>query len=64
MLFDEVTNLIEKHITRRTGEPTSTDLKQEQEELADEYAVQSLNEFRDNALQTNSRPTSFVNAAT
>ena len=46
MLFDEVTNLIEKH-SRDELESQLTDLKQEQEELADEYAVQSLNEFRE-----------------
>jgi hypothetical protein len=46
MLFDEVTTLIDEH-TRDELESQLTDLTAEQEELADEYDVDSLSEFRD-----------------
>lgn len=46
MLFDEVTNLIEAH-SRDELESQLTELKQEQEELAAEYDVSSLDEFRE-----------------
>ncbi|MFO7925928.1 MAG: ArsR family transcriptional regulator [Natronomonas sp.] len=46
MLFDEVTNLIEAH-SRDELESQLTELKQEQEELATEYDVSSLDEFRE-----------------
>jgi Mn-dependent DtxR family transcriptional regulator len=45
MLFDEVTDLIEAH-SRDELESQLTELKQEQEELAAEYEVSSLDEFR------------------
>jgi hypothetical protein len=46
MLFDEVTDLIEAH-SRDELESQLTELKQEQEELAAEYDVSSLDEFRE-----------------
>ncbi|MFB6222882.1 MAG: ArsR family transcriptional regulator [Haloarcula sp.] len=46
MLFDEVTDLIEAH-SRDELESQLTELKKEQEELAREYDVSSLNEFRE-----------------
>ncbi len=46
MLFDEVTDLIEAH-SRNELENKLTELKEEQEELAAEYGVSSLNEFRE-----------------
>ena len=46
MLFDEVTDLIEAH-SRDELESQLTDLKEEQEELAAEYGVSSLDEFRE-----------------
>ena len=45
MLFDEVTDLIEAH-SRDELESQLTELKEEQEELATEYDVSSLDEFR------------------
>lgn len=46
MLFDEVTDLIEAH-SRDELESQLTELKEEQEELAAEYEVSSLDEFRE-----------------
>jgi sugar-specific transcriptional regulator TrmB len=46
MLFDEVTDLIEDH-SRDDLESQLTELKEEQEELATEYGVSSLDEFRE-----------------
>jgi predicted DNA-binding protein YlxM (UPF0122 family) len=46
MLFDEVTDLIEAH-SRDELEGQLTELKEEQEELAAEYNVSSLDEFRE-----------------
>jgi len=46
MLFDEMTNLIEAH-SRDELERQLTELKAEQEELAAEYDVRSLDEFRE-----------------
>jgi DNA-binding transcriptional regulator GbsR (MarR family) len=46
MLFDEVTDLIEAH-SRDELESQLTELKEEQEELAGEYDVGSLDEFRE-----------------
>ncbi|WP_176548207.1 ArsR family transcriptional regulator [Natrinema sp. CBA1119] len=46
MLFDEVTDLIEEH-SRDELESQLTELKAEQEELAAEYNVDSLTEFRE-----------------
>jgi Mn-dependent DtxR family transcriptional regulator len=46
MLFDEVTDLIEAH-SRDELESQLTELKEEQEELATEYDVGSLDEFRE-----------------
>ncbi|WP_338739042.1 DUF7342 family protein [Haloplanus salilacus] len=46
MLFDEVTDLIEAH-SRDELESQLTELKEEQEELATEYDVSSLDEFRE-----------------
>jgi len=46
MLFDEVTDLIEAH-SRDELESQLTELKVEQEELATEYDVSSLDEFRE-----------------
>lgn len=46
MLFDEVTDLIETH-SRDELESQLTELKEEQEELATEYDVHSLEEFRE-----------------
>jgi predicted DNA-binding protein YlxM (UPF0122 family) len=46
MLFDEVTELIEDH-SRDELESQLTDLKAEQEALAAEYGVSSLDEFRE-----------------
>ncbi|WP_435065536.1 winged helix-turn-helix domain-containing protein [Halobaculum sp. EA56] len=46
MLFDEVTDLIEAH-SRDELESQLTELTEEQEELATEYGVSSLDEFRD-----------------
>ena len=46
MLFDEVTDLIEAH-SRNELESQLTALKTEQEELATEYDVRSLDEFRE-----------------
>jgi Mn-dependent DtxR family transcriptional regulator len=46
MLFDEVTDLIEAH-SREELEGQLTELKEEQEELATEYDVSSLDEFRE-----------------
>jgi predicted DNA-binding protein YlxM (UPF0122 family) len=46
MLFDEVTDLIEAH-SRDELEGQLTELKEEQEELAGEYDVGSLDEFRE-----------------
>lgn len=45
MLFDEVTNLIEAH-SRDELESQLTELKTEQEDMATEYGVRSLDEFR------------------
>jgi len=46
MLFDEVTDLIEAH-SRDELESQLTELKEEQEGLATEYNVSSLDEFRE-----------------
>jgi transposase len=46
MLFDEVTDLIETH-SRDELESRLTELKEEQEELATEYDIGSLDEFRE-----------------
>jgi len=46
MLFDEVTDLIEAH-SRDELESQLTELKKEQEGLATEYDVSSLDEFRE-----------------
>jgi predicted DNA-binding protein YlxM (UPF0122 family) len=46
MLFDEVTDLIEAH-SRDELESQLTELKEEQEELATEYDIGSLDEFRE-----------------
>jgi DNA-binding transcriptional regulator GbsR (MarR family) len=46
MLFDEVTDLIEAY-SRDELESQLTELKEEQEELATEYDVNSLDEFRE-----------------
>ena len=46
MLFDEVTDLIEAH-SRDELESQLTELKEEQEALAVEYDVSSLDEFRE-----------------
>jgi hypothetical protein len=46
MLFDEVTGLIEAH-SRDELESQLTELKEEQEALAAEYDVSSLEEFRE-----------------
>ena len=46
MLFDEVTDLIEAH-SRDELESQLTELKEEQEELAAEYGVSSLEAFRE-----------------
>ena len=46
MLFDEVTDLITAH-SRDELESQLTELKEEQEELATEYEVNSLDEFRE-----------------
>jgi DNA-binding transcriptional regulator GbsR (MarR family) len=46
MLFDEVTDLIEAR-SRDELESQLTELKEEQEELAAEYGVSSLEEFRE-----------------
>jgi predicted DNA-binding protein YlxM (UPF0122 family) len=46
MLFDEVPDLIETH-SRDELESQLTELKEEQEELATEYDVSSLDEFRE-----------------
>ena len=46
MLFDEVTDLIEAH-SRDELESQLTELKEEQEEVAAEYGVSSLDEFRE-----------------
>ena len=46
MLFDEVTDLIEAH-SRDELESRLTELKEEQEELATEYDISSLDEFRE-----------------
>ena len=46
MLFDEITDLIEEH-SRDDLESQLTELKAEQEELAAEYDVSSLDEFRE-----------------
>ncbi|AXG11848.1 winged helix-turn-helix domain-containing protein [Haloplanus rubicundus] len=46
MLFDEVTDLIEAH-SRDELESQLTELKEEQEALATEYDVSSLDEFRE-----------------
>ena len=46
MLFDEVTDLIETH-SRDELESQLTELKEEQETLAAEYGVGSLDEFRE-----------------
>jgi len=46
MLFDEVTDLIEAH-SRDELETQLTELTEEQEELATEYNVSSLDEFRE-----------------
>jgi hypothetical protein len=46
MLFDEVTDLIAAH-SREELENQLTELKEEQEELAAEYDVSSLDEFRE-----------------
>lgn len=50
MLFDEVTDLIEEY-TRNELEGQLTELKAEQEELADEYDVNSLTEFREQLVE-------------
>ena len=49
MLFDEVTDLIEEH-SRDELESQLTELKEEQEELAAEYDVSSLDEFREQLI--------------
>ena len=49
MLFDEVTDLIEEH-SRDELEGQLTELKEEQEELAAEYDVSSLDEFREQLI--------------
>jgi Mn-dependent DtxR family transcriptional regulator len=46
MLFDELTDLIEGH-SREELESQLTELKEEQEELATEYGVSSLEKFRE-----------------
>lgn len=50
MLFDEVTDLIEEH-TRDELESQLTELKAEQEDLAEEYDVSSLAEFREHLVE-------------
>jgi biotin operon repressor len=50
MLFDEVTDLIEEH-SRDELESQLTELKQEEEELAAEYGVSSLTEFREQLIE-------------
>jgi Mn-dependent DtxR family transcriptional regulator len=52
MLFDEVTDLIEGH-SRDELESQLTELKEEQEELAAEYDVSSLDEFREQLAEEN-----------
>lgn len=51
MLFDEVTDLIGAH-SREELERQLTELKEEQEELAIEYDVNSLEEFRTQLAET------------
>lgn len=50
MLFDEVTNLIEAH-SRDELESQLTKLTQEREDLAAEYDVSSLTEFRERLVE-------------
>jgi DNA-binding Lrp family transcriptional regulator len=50
MLFDEVTTLIETH-SRDELESQLTELTQEQEDLAEEYEVASLTEFRERLVE-------------
>lgn len=50
MLFDEVTGLIEEY-TRNELEDQLTELKTEQEALADEYDVSSLTAFREQLVE-------------
>ncbi len=50
MLFDELTDLIEEH-SRDELENRLTELKEEQEELAAEYDVSSLDEFRERLVE-------------
>jgi predicted transcriptional regulator len=50
MLFDEVTNLIQAH-SRDELESQLTELTQEQEDLAAEYDVNSLTEFRERLVE-------------
>ena len=50
MLFDEVGNLVEEH-TRDELEAQLTELKAEQETLADEYDADSLTEFREELVR-------------
>jgi len=52
MLFDEVTDLIETH-SRDELESQLTELKEEQEALATEYGVSSLDEFREQLADEN-----------
>lgn len=52
MLFDEVTDLIEAH-SRDELETQLTELTEEQEELATEYNVSSLDEFREQLTDEN-----------
>jgi DNA-binding transcriptional regulator GbsR (MarR family) len=52
MLFDEVTDLIEAN-SRDELESQLTELTEEQEELAAEYDVSSLNEFREQFADEN-----------
>lgn len=50
MLFDEVTDLIEEH-SRDELESRFAELKAEQEDLAAEYGVDSLTEFRERLVE-------------
>ena len=52
MLFDEVTDLIEDH-SRDELESQLTELRDEQEELAAGYDVESLDEFREQLAEEN-----------
>jgi len=62
MLFDEVTNLIEAH-SRDELESQLIELKEEQEELASEYDVSSLDEFREQLADEVSRQRNSASVA-